>query len=199
YCEHERMRVSILRLLSSFRSSRAERELAREIRSHLQLLEDHNIASGMDAEEPRYSARRAFGGVEQVKEHQRDARMFRWLAGWPMDLKLGGRMLVKYPGLTIVGGVAMAFAISVGLVIFQVVSLFTNPTLPLSQGARLVEIRSTDVATNVQEKKVLHDFLEWQQSLRSLTDVGAWRDASRTLVGVAGDARPVNVAEMSVS
>ena len=193
------MRRTILRLLSSFRSSRAERELAREIRSHLQLLEDQYIARGMDAEEARYAALRAFGGVEQVKEHQREARMFRWLAGWPMDLKLGGRMLVKYPGLTIVGGLAMAFAIWVGIVIFQVVSLFTNPTLPVSEGARLVEIRSIDVAANVQEGKVLHDFLEWQQSLRSLTDVGAWRDSSRNLVVAAGDARPVNVAEMSVS
>ena len=27
------------------------------------------------------------------------------------DIKLGGRMLVKYPGLTVVGGLAMAFAI----------------------------------------------------------------------------------------
>src|SRR5262245_61282101 len=116
-----------------------------------------------------------------------------------LDLKLGGRMLVKYPGLTIVGGLAMAFAIWVGIVIFQVVSLFTNPTLPVSEGARLVEIRSIDVAANVQEKKVLHDFLEWQQSLRSLTDVGAWRDSSRNLVVAAGDARPVNVAEMSIS
>src|ERR1700752_2762624 len=116
-----------------------------------------------------------------------------------MDPKLGGRMLVKYPGLTIVGGLAMAFAIWVGIVIFQVVGLFTNPTIPVSEGARLVEIRSIDVAANVQEDKVLHDFLEWQESLRSLIDVGAWRDSSRNLVVAAGDARPVNVAEMSVS
>jgi len=193
------MRRTILRLLSSFRSSRAERELAREIRSHLQLLQDQYIARGMDPEEARYAALRAFGGVEQVKEHQREARMFRALAGWPMDLKLGARMLVKYPGLTIVGGLAMAFAICVGLVIFQVVSLFTNPTLPLSEGARLVEIRSRDVAANDEEEKILHDFLEWQRSLRSLTDIGAWRDSSRNLVVASGDARPVNVAEMSVS
>jgi putative ABC transport system permease protein len=193
------MRRTILRLLSSFRSSRAEQELAREIRSHLQLLEDQYVAKGMDAEEARYAARRAFGGVEQVKEHQREARMFRWLAGWPMDLKLGGRMLVKYPGLTIVGGLAMAFAIWVGLVIFQVVGLFTNPTLPLSQGTRLVEIRNMDAAANEQEEKVLHDFLEWRQSLRSLTDVGAWRDSNRNLVVAGGDARPVTVAEMSAS
>src|SRR5262245_18722381 len=193
------MRRTILRLLSSFRSSRAEQELAREIRSHLQLLEDQYIARGMDAEAARYAARRAFGGVEQVKEHQREARMFRWLAGWPMDLKLGVRMLVKYPGLTIVGGVAMACASCVGLVIFQVMTLFTDPTLPLSDGARLVEIRSIDVAANEDEKRILPDFLEWRQSLRSLTDVGAWRDSSRNLVVATGDARPVNVAEMSVS
>jgi hypothetical protein len=45
----------------------------------------------------RYAARRAFGGVEQVKELQRDARSFRCLTGWPMDLKLGVRMLAKTP------------------------------------------------------------------------------------------------------
>jgi putative ABC transport system permease protein len=117
-----------------------------------------------------------------------------------LDLKLGGRMLVKYPGLTIVGGLAMAFAIWVGIVIFQVVGLFVHPTLPLPQGARLVEIQTIDVAANDEEEKVLHDFLVWQQSLRSLTDVGAWRNSSRNLiVSAGGDARPVNVAEMSVS
>src|SRR5919112_3287042 len=142
--ERNVVRRTILRLLSSLRSDRAESELDREIRSHLQLLEDNYVAGGMSRSDARYAARRAFGGVEQVKEHQRDARMFRWLAGWPLDLKLGARMLVKYPGLTIVGGLAMAFAIWAGLVIFQVVGLFTNPTLPLTQGARLVEVRSID-------------------------------------------------------
>src|SRR5687767_15408137 len=116
-----------------------------------------------------------------------------------LDLKLGARMLVKYPGLTIVGGLAMAFAISVGIVIFQVVGLFVHPTLPLPQGARLVEIQTIDIAANDEEEKVLHDFLEWRQSLQSLTDVGAWRNSSRNLIVSPGDMRPVNVAEMSVS
>jgi hypothetical protein len=193
------MRRTILRLLSSLRHRRAESELDREIRSHLQLLEDKYVADGMPRSEARYAARRAFGGVEQAKEHQRDARAFRWLAGWPMDLKLGARMLRKYPGLTIVGGVAMAFAICVGLVIFQVVGLFTNPTLPLPEGARVVEIRNVDVAANEEEEKILYDFLQWRQSLRSVTEVGAWRDSSRNLVVAAGEVQPVNVAEMSVS
>ena len=59
------MRRFLLRLLSSFRSGRAERELSREIRSHLQLLEDQYVAMGMNAEEARSAALREFGGVEQ--------------------------------------------------------------------------------------------------------------------------------------
>lgn len=88
------VRRFVLRLLSHFRSTRAERELAREIESHLQLLEDGFRAQGMSAADARCAARRAFGGVEQAKEQQRDARSFRWLTGWSMDLKLGARMLV---------------------------------------------------------------------------------------------------------
>lgn len=120
------------------------------------------------------------------------------LAAFAFDLKLGVRLLVKYPGLTIVGGLAMAFAVWAGLVIFQVVVLFTNPTLPVSQGARLVEVHSFDIAASDQEERILHDFLQWRQSLRSLTDVGAWRNSGRNLIVDEGDiAPPVSVAEMS--
>lgn len=137
--------------------------------------------------------------VGQGTLSHRDRRGLPGLEAFLFDLKLGGRMLVKYPGLTLVGGVAMAFAIGLGLVIFQVVSLFTHPTLPLSEGARLVEVRIVDLAANDEEQRILHDFLEWRQSLRSLTDIGAWRDSSRNLIVSKGDlALPVTVAEMSV-
>ena len=153
----------------------------------------------MTPDEARRQALVRIGSVAGAREAHRDRRGLPGLEALVFDLKIGGRMLVKYPGLTIVGGLAMAFAIWVGIVIFQVVGLFVHPTLPLPEGARLVEIRSMDVAANVEEEKILHDFLEWRQSLRSLTDVGAWRDSSRNLIVAAGDARPVNVAEMSVS
>jgi hypothetical protein len=83
-----------LRFLAFFRSGRAEADLAREISAHLKLLEDGFLARGMSAEDARYAARRAFGGVEQVKERQRDTRSFRWLGGASLDFKLGFRMLI---------------------------------------------------------------------------------------------------------
>jgi hypothetical protein len=39
----------------------------------------------------------------------------------------------------------------------------------------------------------------WRQSLRSVTDLGAYRDASRSLIGPDGDARPVAAAEISTT
>jgi hypothetical protein len=56
-----------LRLANVFRPVKAERELARELGSHLALLEDEFQRRGMTPEDARLAARRAFGGVEQAK------------------------------------------------------------------------------------------------------------------------------------
>src|SRR5690349_20279288 len=98
------IRRFVLRLLSFFRIGAAEAELSHEIRSHVQLLEDEQCAEGKSRDEARLAARRTFGGVEQAKEHHRDTRGFRWLEDSRIDFKLGVRMLVKYPGLSIIGG-----------------------------------------------------------------------------------------------
>ena len=123
----------------------------------------------------------------------------KWLEGFSLDLKLGGRMLVKYPGLTIVGGLAMAFAICVGAVIFAVLTMLVHPTLPLPDGERIVQIRNWDAAANGPEPRALHDFIVWRGALRSVTELGAWRDVTRNLIVAAGNARPVEVAEMTAS
>ncbi|MEO5897797.1 MAG: ABC transporter permease [Vicinamibacterales bacterium] len=119
--------------------------------------------------------------------------------GLSLDLKLGARMLVKYPGLTLVGGLAMAFAICVGAVVFEVLSLFVSPSLPLPAGDRIVQIRNWDTTANGPEQRALHDFTIWRGALRSVTELGAWRDVTRNLIVADGEARPVEVAEMTAA
>lgn len=111
-----------LRLVSLLRPGRAEVDLSREIEAHLLLLQDQFVTQSLSPDEARLAAKRAFGGVDQAKERHRDARSSRWLVGWWPDLKLGSRMLLKYPGLTLVGGAAMAFGIAVGTAGFEVLS-----------------------------------------------------------------------------
>ena len=175
-------------------------EMGEEMRFHVDMeAERLERERGLDPAEARRQAAAAFGGVEKYREAGREARGLGWLGGVALDLKLGGRMLVKYPGLTIVGGLAMAFAIWVGAVVFEMVTLFVSPTLPLPQGDRIVHLRNWDVQANDTEPCALHDFAVWRQTMRSVTDFGAWQDVTRNLMARDGEVRPVQVAAITGS
>jgi predicted permease len=119
--------------------------------------------------------------------------------GLGLDLKLGGRMLVKYPGLTLVGGLAIAFAIWAGAIAFVMVGQFLRPTLPLPGGERVVRIHSWDAAANETEQRTMNDFLAWRGALRTVTDLGAARDVSVNLVVGRDVGPPVDAAEVTAS
>jgi hypothetical protein len=190
------LRVWWSRIAGFVRPGAGERDFADELQSHIDLHTDDNIRAGMPPDEARRQALVRIGSVAGARDAHRDRRGLPGLGAFVFDLKLGRRMLVKYPGLTIVGGLAMAFAICVGTVIFQVLSIFVFPSLPLPQGDRLVRVRHWNVAANSAEPSALHDFNVWRSTLRSVTELGAWRDVARNLI-VEGDARPVQVAEIT--
>lgn len=117
-----------------------------------------------------------------------------------LDFKLGARMLVKYPGLTLVGGLGMAVAIALGAGVFSVVDAMTNPTLPLDEGDRIVAVENLDVASNNQVRAThLHDLGTWREELRAVEAFGAYRDVDRNLVTADGQAEPLRTAEMTAS
>ena len=65
-----------------------------------------------------------------------------------LDLKLGVRMLVRYPVLTVVGSISLALAIAIGAAAFALISLFLWPRLPLPDGDQIVLVRHYDQAAN---------------------------------------------------
>lgn len=191
------VRRVFLRLLSFFRPNAAEAELSREIRSHLQLLEDRFVAEGLPKDEARLAARRAFGGIEQVKEHQRDARSFRLLDNWRIDLKLGVRMLTKYPGLSVVGGLGLAVGVGIGAAFFAVFYSQLYATLPVEHGERIVALENRDVEINDEVQQAMHDFNAWRRELKTIEELGAFRTIGRNLVVAGGSAEPVQIAQVT--
>ena len=194
------VRRFLLRLVSFVRARRGDADVTREINAHLQLLEDDFIARGMGAEEARFAARRAFGGqVEQTKLRQRDARSFRWLDDSWLDFKLAARMLAKYPGLSIIGGIGMAVSIAIGAAFFAFFHSYLYATLPIDRGERVVALENWNVTRNNEDRRSLHDFDHWRRDLKSIEDLSAYRTVARNLIVPGGTAEPVRIAEITAS
>src|SRR5258706_492637 len=83
-----------------FASRRMDRELDGEARSHLELAERDLVAQGLPPAEARRRARLEFGGIEVVKEAQRDERSWRALDHLAKDAKYGIAGLVRNPAFT---------------------------------------------------------------------------------------------------
>src|SRR5689334_8779650 len=158
------------RLLSVFRSGRAGADLAHD-----------------------------FTEVEQAKESRRDARSFPALDSWWLDVKLGVRMLIKYPGLALVGvfGIAVAVAIAAGG--FSVIYGNFLASLPLEEGDRIVSIEIWDSMAGNPERRILHDYQVWREGLKSVQEIGAFRTLTPNLIAPGAQPESVRVASMSAS
>jgi predicted permease len=182
------------------RPAQLDAEMQEEMRFHIEMEAERLIRQdGLEPEEARRRAAVAFGGVEKYRGASRDALGFTWTRGLPMDLKLAVRMLLKYPGLTLAGGLALAISIGIGAAWFDFARGQLQPTLPFADGHRIVEIEMRDAARGTDERRLLHDFTTWRREARLLEDLGAYRTVERNLL--LGDARPepVTVAEMTAS
>ncbi|HVS66037.1 MAG TPA: hypothetical protein VMT85_21335 [Thermoanaerobaculia bacterium] len=71
-----------------------------------------------------------------------------------LDVKVGLRLLLRYPGLTVVGGLAIAACVAVGT--FEFVNQVVSPSLPLPGGDRIVGVQVRDRESASLEPRVLH-------------------------------------------
>ena len=131
-----------------------------EFATHIALRAADLERTGMSAVEALGHARSEFGITAKYAEQGRESRGLRWFDQFRfslLDFKLGFRMLLRYPGLTIVAGLALTFAICVGSAAFEFLHQVASPSLDFHDGDRIVAIRNWDVAENRPQYRVAHD------------------------------------------
>jgi putative ABC transport system permease protein len=120
------------------------------------------------------------------------------MVSW-LDWKLGVRMLLKYPALTIIGGLSLAGAMAIGAVGIEVADELLYKRLPFDQGDRVVRLETQDTAASRVEPRVLHDFAIWRRSLKTVAELGAARVSERNVLTGEGRVESLRVAEITAS
>jgi putative ABC transport system permease protein len=116
-----------------------------------------------------------------------------------LDLKVGLRMLARYPGITLVGTMAIAVAIALGTVYFEAVNKWLDPRLPIPDGDRVVSIQTWNVDALNPEGRSLYDFAIWRDEVGTIEELGAAIPFVRTLLTPDGRAEPVRGADVTGS
>ena len=108
---------------------RIDTEVGAELRFHVQMETDANVAAGMAPEEARRVAMRDLGGLTQTVESVRKVRetAFDALA---RDVRIAARMLVRSPSFSVAVIMTLALGIGANAAIFSVVDALLIRRLP---------------------------------------------------------------------
>src|SRR5215217_3461622 len=177
-------------------------DMEAEFRLHLELRAEDLMRAGLTPADAARRARLEFGSAPSFRDRGRDARglrAFDSLRLSVLDLKLGGRMLVKHPALTAIATIAVAYAIAVGTVGFEIARQALWPTIPLPDGNAIVALRNWDVADNASVPASRRDYELWRDGLSTIIDLSAVEVEERSIAVGAGIGQPETVANVTAS
>ena len=157
-----------------FRRGKVENEIDTELQYHYDRQVEENIRRGMPAAEARLAARRLIGGVEQVKDECRDARLGRAIETTLQDIRYGIRVLLNNPGFALMAVVTLALGIGVNTAVFSVVYGILLRPLPYQEGGRLVVLHQQATQLNVGDipfsAKEIFDYRDQNHTLDAVVE-----------------------------
>jgi predicted permease len=173
-----------------FRRSREQRErdLAREIRNHLDL---EGEEAGRDA------ARRAFGNATRVQEEVRAVWGWTRLEQFAQDVRYGLRQIRRNPGFAAIAIATLALGIGVNAAMFSAVDAVLLRPLPYSDAGRLVMI--WDEMSHIgfpKHSSTPPEWRAWRRANTVFTDVAATENGRVTL---SGEGEPEELAGRKVT
>ena len=182
--------------------SRLGGENESELREHMQMRIDANLAKGMTAEEAAREARLRFGNPVAVKERVNAEDAALGLGSFFRDLRYALRGFAKTPGFTIVALLTLALGIGANTAVFQLLDAVRLRSLPIASPQELAELRIAggNLGFGITDGPYSHFTIPmWQEVRRNhepFSAVFAWR-ATDVLAGKLSESNRIHALEVS--
>ena len=173
------LRVTRARLIGFFRKEELEGEIDEELRFHVAMRTQENVARGMSPSEAARQAQRQFGNVDHIKDEWRDVSGGGALESFVHDVRFAARMLMKDRAFTAVAVLALALGIGANTALFTVLSDVLLRPLPYSDAHEIMSLgpRHRSVPNGMSAAS-FPDFLDLREQNRVFERLGAYRGAS---------------------
>jgi predicted permease len=172
-----------------------DRELAEEMRHHVEMKAEKLTEGGVPHDEARYRAQREFGNAVLLKDSSRDFWQWRPVEELAQDLRFGLRMLRRSPGFTCVAVATLALGIAANTTIFSVVSAILLKAPPVTDPDRVMIVLRT--GPRDFDPVSAPDFIDWRDQSKVFEEMAAadvYHDFSLT-----GQREPERLTGMQVS
>ena len=154
-----------LRLRSFFHPHQVDQEMKEELRQHLERQIMENTAKGMPADEARYAAMQAMGGLAQIEERCREARGGNVVQDFGRDLRYGFRQLCRSPGFSALAVLCLTLGIGANTAVFSwLEGILFRPYPLVAHQERLFAVAATVPGESSPDLLSWPDFLDLRRS-----------------------------------
>jgi predicted permease len=179
----------MMRMRMLFSRGSAAARLDDEMQDHLDRQIAENIAAGMNRDEARRAALRAFGNPALLRDETRATWTWAALESLTRDLRYSMRTLLRTPGFALIAILVMGLGIGANVALFTVVRNVLLKPLPFADPDRLVMlyetglINDTTAGYNVVAGGI---YAAWKKQNRSYADLALVQDGWAGLSAFGG-------------
>ncbi|MET0645632.1 MAG: ABC transporter permease [Pyrinomonadaceae bacterium] len=159
-------------------------DIDKEMRLHVEMETEQNLARGMSPAEARRAARMSFGNFDSMRDAAYTVRGGGLMETFLQDVRYGVRVLAKHKGFTAVAVLTLALGIGANTAIFSVVNDLLLRPLPYSDAERVAMVWEVTPSGRHMNTTSRANFREWRAQGSSFESMAAFSDQRLNLTGV---------------
>lgn len=186
------------RIRSVYRREEVERDMAEEMRYHLEERTAENIEDGLPTAEARLAAQRRFGNFGLIQDLARDQRVWRWPEQIAQDFRFAARQVRKSPAFAAVAILTLALGIGMSTALFSAFNTLVLHPLLVPKPQQLVRLWTSNPALGYDAPMLSwprYEFIRDRQD--SYTSVSASTYTGYTVT--RPEAEPENVNTLAIT